>query len=187
MREKLCKACRIAFTPRLPMQKVCGLECAKTFAISVRGKAVKTAAVRERKADRLKLEALKTRVQWAKEAQTVVNRYVRMRDRHLGCISCPRLASWDGQWHGSHFRSVGAAPGLRFHLWNIHKACSICNNHLSGNIAGYAPRLVEKIGADKVEWLRNQNEAARRDADYFKRIKAIFSEKTRRMEKRYAV
>lgn len=184
MKPLACKVCRKEFNPRLPMQVVCSLDCARSFAVSARGKAEKVAAVRERKSDRVKLAALKTRAQWAREAQTVVNRYVRLRDSEQGCISCARPASWDGQWHASHWRSVGAAPGLRFNLWNIHKACSICNNHLSGNIAGYTPRLAQKIGADRVDWLNSQNTVVRRDAAYFQRIKVIFSRKTRRLEKR---
>lgn len=109
---------------------------------------------------------------------------MRLRDAHLGCISCSKPASWQGQWHCSHFRSVGAAPHLRFNLWNMNKSCSACNNFLSGNIMAYRPALIEKIGQAKVDWLECNSDIARHDIPYLKRVKAIFSKKSRRLEAR---
>jgi hypothetical protein len=129
-------------------------------------------------------EAAKPRSKWLAECQAIVNRYVRIRDRALPCCSCDRPASWDGQWHASHFRSVGAASGIRFHLWNIHKGCSICNNHLSGNLAGYHPRLVVRIGPEKVEWLQAQNAVVKHPVAYLKRFKAVMGKRLRRLEAR---
>lgn len=184
VKPKTCKVCKAKYTGGMPMSTVCGLDCAKSLAVSIRGKAEKVKAIKERKATKAGLDKLKSNATLAAEAQTVVNKYVRLRDAHLGCVSCDKPASWDGQWHASHFRSVGAASGLRFHLWNIHKACSVCNHHLSGNIAAYAPRLVERIGADKVDWLHTQNAVKRSDAAYLVRLKQVFARKVRRLEKR---
>ena len=127
------------------------------------------------------------RAEHAKEAQTVINRYVRLRDAHLGCISCDKPASWGGQWHCSHFRSVGAAAHLRFNLLNMNKSCSACNNFLSGNIAGYRPKLIEKIGQARVDWLECNQDIVRHDIPYLKRIKAVFTKKVRRIEQRNEV
>jgi hypothetical protein len=182
-----CKACRTVFEPLRPLQNACGIECALVLAAAGRVKREKSAATADRRETRAKLEKLKSRAQWAREAQAMVNKYVRLRDAGLGCVSCDKPASWPGQWHASHFRSVGAAPGLRFNLWNIHKACSVCNNHLSGNLAGYLPRLISKIGLDRVEWLQSQNAVDRRSAEYFERVKAVFSRKAKRMEIRNAM
>lgn len=129
-------------------------------------------------------EAIKTRQQWLAECQAIANRYARIRDAKDGCISCDKPASWDGQWHGSHFRSVGAASAIRLNLWNIHKACSVCNHHLSGNIAGYRPRLVEKIGQDKVDWLEAQNHLVRYDIEYLKKYKQVMGKRLKRLEKK---
>jgi hypothetical protein len=131
----------------------------------------------------VKREKLKTRAEWAREAQAAVNKYVRMRDYHLGCVSCDKPASWPGQWHASHFRSVGAASAVRFSLWNIHKSCSICNNWKSGNLSDYEPRLREKIGGSKVDWLRTQNQCVSYSIEYLKRLKSVFNKKARRLEK----
>jgi len=112
-----------------------------------------------------------------REAQAIINRYVRLRDKDLGCISCDKPAAWQGQWHASHFRSVGASSATRFNLWNIHKSCSICNNWKSGNLSEYEPRLRAKIGDEKVDWLRTQNQRAEYSIEYLKRLIKIFKRK----------
>jgi hypothetical protein len=70
------------------------------------------------------------------------------------------------------------------HLWNIHKSCAQCNKFKGGNIAGYRPRLVEKIGADRVAWLDSQTQVTRRTIEYLKRFKSVMGKRLRRMEKR---
>ena len=183
---KRCKVCRQPFEPHLLMQAVCGIDCARALAIRVRGKAEKQSATEQRKADRERREKLKSLSQLANEAQREVNRYVRARDFKEGCISCDKPATWQGQWHASHFRSVGAASQLRFNLWNIHKACSVCNNWKSGNIGEYAPRLLQKIGQEKYQFLLSQNGSIKYNREYLERMKCVFSRKARRQEIRNA-
>ncbi|MFI8430551.1 recombination protein NinG [Pseudomonas sp. NPDC078863] len=186
-RRKRCPECRVMFMPARGSQAVCGeIECAISYGKSEKGQASAKKALADvgRREIKVRKEALKTRADHAKEAQTVINRYVRLRDAHLGCISCDKPASWGGQWHCSHFRSVGAAAHLRFNLWNMNKSCSQCNAHLSGNIMVYRPRLVEKIGAEKVEWLECNQELVRHEIPYLKRLKAVFTKKAKRLEAR---
>ena len=186
-RRKRCPECRVMFTPSRDTQAVCGeIECAIAYGKSEKGRASAKKALADvgRREIKVRKEALKTRADHAKEAQTVINRYVRLRDAHLGCISCDKPASWGGQWHCSHFRSVGAAAHLRFNLWNMNKSCSQCNAHLSGNIMVYRPRLVEKIGAEKVEWLECNQELVRHEIPHLKRLKAVFTKKAKRLEAR---
>lgn len=158
------------------MQTACSVRCA--IKVPVLKRKAERADTKARK------EAVKTRRQWLDEAQTAVNRYVRLRDAALGCVSCDRPPSWGGQWHASHFRSVGAASAVRFNLWNIHKACSICNNWKSGNLSEYEPRLRARIGDDRVEWLRSQNQLAAYPVEYLKRLKGVFNKKAKRQEAR---
>ena len=182
---KRCKACGEKFAPMFnTTQVVCSPKCALAHAPANSEKARKAIAQIGRREIKVRKEKLKSRADHAKEAQTVINRYVRLRDAHLGCISCDKPASWGGQWHCSHFRSVGAAAHLRFNLWNMNKSCSQCNAHLSGNIMVYRPRLVEKIGADKVEWLERNQSLVRHEIDYLKRLKSIFTKKCKRLEAR---
>lgn len=187
-RRKRCPECRVMFTKTRESQAVCGeIECAIAHGKSEKGQASAKKALADvgRRDIKVRKEALKTRADHAKEAQAVINRYVRLRDAHLGCISCDKPATWGGQWHCSHFRSVGAAAHLRFNLWNMNKSCSQCNAHLSGNIMVYRPRLVEKIGAEKVEWLECNQDLVRHEIPYLKRLKAVFTKKIRRIERRY--
>jgi hypothetical protein len=94
-------------------------------------------------------------------AQDEINAWVRkVRDRNEPCISCGR--HHNGQYHGGHYRSVGATKGLmldgvplRYHEDNIQKQCSCCNNHKSSNSIEYRIRLVQKIGVDRVEAIEN--------------------------------
>lgn len=144
----------------------------------------RTAAKVEKAETRRRKEAIKPRAKWLAECQAIVNKIVRLRDAHLGCCSCDRGPHWDGQWHASHLRSVGAASAVRFHLWNIHKGCSICNNHLSGNLAEYLPRIRARIGDEKVDWLYTQNQVVTHDIEYLKKFKRVMGKRLRRMEKR---
>lgn len=138
----------------------------------------------ERAETRRRKEAIKPRAKWLAECQAIVNKIVRLRDAGLGCCSCDRGPEWDGQWHASHLRSVGAASAVRFHLWNIHKGCSICNNHLSGNLSEYLPRVRARIGDDKVDWIYTQNQVTAYDVAYLKRFKAVMGKRLKRMEAR---
>lgn len=153
------------------MQKVCfDAKCAAEWAKSEREKA-------ERKELRQRKDKIKSRSEWIKEAQAAFNAYIRVRDHDLPCISCQRHHT--GQYHAGHFRTVKAAPQLRFNTKNCHKQCMPCNAHLSGNITEYRINLVKRIGVDNVEWIeRNQGEA-RYSSDYAKRVKRIFRKKER--------
>lgn len=183
-RPKKCRHCKEEYVPVRPMQVACGPVCAIALVNAKKAKERKALELVERREIKVRKEALKTRADYAKEAQVAINRYVRLRDAHLGCISCGKPATWPGQWHCSHFRSVGAAPQLRFNLWNMHRSCSVCNNHLSGNIGSYRPALIEKIGQAKVDWLESQNQSGRYDIPYLLRLKAVFTKKARLIEKR---
>jgi hypothetical protein len=166
------------------MSRACSVPCA--IALTETAKAKQAAKVKreEKRSIREALEKTKTRGDHQREAQDAVNAYVRLRDANDPCISCDRPATWGGQWHASHFRSVGSNPSIRYNLWNISKACSICNRFLGGNYAGYKPRLIDKIGAERVEWLEGYHPPSMKyDVEYLKRLKAIFRKKARRLEK----
>ena len=147
-------------------------------------RAAALAKKQERAQDRAKREKLKSRSEWEDECRRIVQKIARLRDRHDGCISCHLPASWGGQWHGSHFRSHGAASAVQFHLWNIHKSCSSCNRDKGGNIHEYRPRLIAKIGQDRVDWLMAQNQLFKPPIEYYKRFIRVMGKRLRRMEKR---
>ena len=170
-----------------PLAAFCNSEHAYAHTTALRQrKAADEAKSFRRETTRMKVAA-KPKSGWAKDAQTAVNRYVRLRDRNEGCISCDKPANWSGQWHASHFYSRGHSSALRFNLWNNHKSCSVCNNHLSGNIGEYRPRIIEKIGQARYDWLlEHKSDLAEHSVDYLKRVKAIFTKRCRILEKRMA-
>jgi len=147
-REKKCGACLIKFKPTRTLQEACSVPCS-----------IELVKIKQRKkADKEHREAkknIKPMRHWLKLTQSVVNRWVVLRDAMDSCISCEE--SDVEEWHASHYRSVAAASHLRFDPRNIHKGCSKCNTHLSGNIEKYRINLIYKIGLERVEALENDN------------------------------
>lgn len=89
---------------------------------------------------------------WKKEFWKVFTEYIKKRDKWI-CITCGRKGSGSGM-HGGHFipRSVGGLS-LFFHEDNVHAQCMDCNINKGGYGAEYVPRLIEKIGEDRVNAL----------------------------------
>lgn len=187
IKEKRCKApgCSSGFTPRRPMQKGCCYECEVKLGLIAAEKSKKKREQSERRGTKAKLDKLKTRSQYMKEAQVAWNFYVRMRDLGRPCASCGAMPEqkYGGTMDCSHYRSVGAAPHLRFHLHNAAAACVKCNRHLSGNIAALRVGMIERIGIEKVEAIECNNETRKFDIEYLKRIKTIFTKKVNRKKK----
>jgi hypothetical protein len=159
--------------PRLTTQPCCyKYECQVTYATAHALKSQEKRVKAERKDLRERREKAKP-LSWHKsEAQRWANKFVRLRDAALPCISCQRFHS--GQYHAGHYRSVGASPELRYEELNIHKQCSACNNHLSGNIINYRINLIHKIGQEAVDWLEGKHEARHYTIDDLKAIKAKY-------------
>lgn len=177
VRAKRCASCRETFVPARPGAKVCSPKCAEAFALAAKAKA-------ERKADKVRKDALQPRSYFAEAAQKSFNRYINLRDRKRDCVSCGKPAARGGVRNASHFKSVGSNSALRFHLWNVHTSCYRCNVELSGNLGEYYPRLIERIGAAKVEFLQNAKRERRYEVEYLQRLKTIFNRKVRRLEAR---
>ena len=156
-----------------------------------------------RKETKERMIAIKTASQWRSEAQASVNKYIRIRDLHDGCISCGKSRQeveveqgWKigGCWDAGHYQGRGKKGQLRFVLFNINKQCKSCNggsgkySHKADTVEKqYRVKLIDKIGLDKVEWLENNNELDhhRNDIEYLKRVKKIFSKKYRIYLKRF--
>lgn len=146
--------------------------------------AEKSAIARKKKENRQhkeKLEAIKPKSEYLREAQRVFNQYIRLRDAHLGCISCGNHQS--NQYAAGHFRTVGSAPHLRFDERNVHKQCNrYCNLELSGNILNYRAGLIAKIGLEAVEQLEADNTPKHYSIDDIKQIKITYKEKIKALK-----
>ncbi|MBK8667902.1 MAG: recombination protein NinG [Burkholderiales bacterium] len=183
---KRCKVCRRPFEPRLPLQAVCGIDCAKSLAVSVRGKAEKQATIKQRRADRERKERLKTRSQWEKEAQTAFNAFIRARDADKPCICCGLpLAAGDvgGAYDCGHYRSVGSAPHLRYDERNAHAQRKQCNRWGAGRAVDYRLGLIQRIGLERVESLEADQEPRKYTADELRAIRDLYREKLREVVK----
>ncbi len=147
--------------------------------------AEKSAIARKKKESRQhkeKLEAIKPKSEYFREAQRVFNQYIRLRDANLGCISCGNHLS--NQYAAGHFRTVGSAPNLRFDERNVHKQCNrYCNMELSGNILNYRAGLIAKIGLEEVEKLESDNTPKHYSIDDIKKIKITYKEKIKQLLK----
>jgi len=176
-----CKVCHMPFEPRLPMQSVCGADCALSLARSKRAKAEKAERIRQRKADREKREKLKSRRDWEREAQQAFNAWVRLRDAGRPCISCGRQHT--GQMHAGHYLSVGARPELRFEPLNVWLQCAPCNTYLSGNAVLFRRALVREIGEEKVQWLEGPHAPAKYTIEQLRAIRDKYRQKARELRK----
>lgn len=186
-KPKACRVCKATFIPQRSMQFACSPRCGLAWAEKLKAAKQARAAKVERRSIREALEKAKTRGTHLKELQAAFNAFVRIRDANEPCISCDRPATWDGQWHASHYRSVGSTPELRFNEFNVHRSCSICNNFLSGNIGSYRPRLIAKIGLEKVEWIEGNHPPQKLTIAEILELKKLYRAKARELKKATAI
>jgi len=171
-----CKICRAEYERKYLTQSTCGAaECNQELKRQKELKKARRAEYTERK------EKLKTLSDYHKETQIECNRYIRERDKKDSCISCGR--HHEGQWHAGHYRSIGAAPELRYNEDNIHKQCAPCNNHKSGNILEYRISLIRKIGVERLEYLEGYHEPAKWTIDELIALKAHYRAKLKGLQK----
>jgi hypothetical protein len=181
IKPKTCRICKQKFIPVRAIQPACSYECQVEYATKV---AAKAAIAREKKAKREhkeKLEKVKSRSEHLREAQRWFNKYIRLRDADLPCISCGRFHT--GQYHAGHYRTVGSTPQLRFEESQVHKQCAPCNNHLSGNIVNYRINLLKKIGQEKLDWIEGPHESQHYSLDDIKFIKGHYKKLCQLLEK----
>lgn len=181
-----CRVCKQLFQPSRPLQTVCGPECAIEQAKFKRAKAERIAEVAARKVIKIKLDNLKTRSDWMKEAQQAFNQYIRTRDQVAGhaCISSGRPLDWSGNnVDAGHYRSTGSAPHLRFDERNCHAQSKHDNRYLSGNAVDYRIGLIARIGLAEVEALEADQDPRKYSIDDLKAIKANYIAKRKDLTK----
>ena len=187
MRPKRCRVagCGTTFTPTRSFQKWCSPDCAVVLARQAQEKQRKSIAQRERREIKVRREKLKSRADHLKDTQTAFNAWIRQRDAGQPCISCGTTA--DVQYCAGHYRTTAATPELRFEPLNVHLQCNRnCNMGKSGNLLGYRPRLIEKIGLAAVEWLEGPHEPKKYKIDDLKALTAHYRELTRELKRAQA-
>ena len=138
----------------------------------------------DRKETKLKLDAMQTKPQLVKKAQTAFNAFIRARDKGKTCISCDtQLGSEPNTFDAGHYRSVGSAPHMRFVEDNVHGQCKRCNNWLSGNHTEYRKRLLERIGEHRLEQIENDSVLRKYTKEALEEIRKQYMEAARRLAK----
>jgi len=140
-----CKHCKDKFEPIRFLHKYCLKdECIRAFVAETKEKMWKQTKTRMK-------ENLKTTQDWLKEAQTIFNKYINLRDKGLPCVSCGKPIK--GRVNASHFWNANNHHNVRFDEDNVHSSCITCNQFLSGNLLEYRIRLCSKIGQKRFDEL----------------------------------
>jgi hypothetical protein len=168
-RKRKCKTCKESFRPTLEGQLVCTVECSLPFGKEQNAKQIKKEKREFKQSDKSTL---------MKSAQFYFNKFIRTRDKGDPCISCGHQGN--RQIHAGHFMPVGANGHIRFDEANCHAQCSICNNHKSGNLSEYEPRLVVKVGQEEVNRLKRKITRSY-DVDELKHIIETYKTKTKEL------
>lgn len=178
----VCKVCDGTYQRLRPMQKVCSPVCAMNHSRELTKKKAEREAKAERKADKAKLDAMRTKPQLTKLAQTAFNAFIRARDAGKPCISCGvTLGNEPNSYDAGHYRSVGSAPHMRFVEDNCHGQCKHCNNHLAGNHVEYRKGLLARIGPRNVELIEADTITRKYTHDGLVEIARHYRAETRRI------
>lgn len=179
---KKCKNCQSKFNPKLFNQKY----CLKDDCISVMTKeAIQKANEKKKKEwnkrkSKLK-ESVKTHKDYLRDLQIVFNKFIRLRDKDKGCISCGKELK--GKSDAGHFYSVGSSPSVRFNELNVHGQCVYCNQHLHGNIHAYTELLPQRIGVPMFQQLKRlRNESNKYTIEELKELKEHYKNKIKYLE-----
>jgi hypothetical protein len=157
MKDKKCKVCKETFTPVQFAQAVCNYKCAIEHSKNL--KQQKEQREWKQKKSVIK-NNIKTLSQYEADAKKSFQKWVRMRDADLPCISCGNTNATD--WAGGHYYSAGKYSGFMFDERNCHKQCnSHCNKFLSGNLLEYRKGLIKRYGIEFVEQLESESDSIR--------------------------
>lgn len=158
---KKCKWCKEQADKEFGIQTPAGFFCSYAHVIEYtndkqrkqREKAQKRVKVERKRGRTVKAKELRTRSDWYNRLGTLVNQYVRWRDRDEPCCTCG-TTNPNIKYDAGHFHTKKARPDIRFELTNIHKQCSMrCNVHGSGMRNEYEKFIIEKYGAEHLAWL----------------------------------
>ena len=118
-----------------------------------------------------------------KQTQIIFNKYIRLRDKGLPCISSGSY--WRPDFDAGHLFSVKQYSGLRFNEDNVHGQCWYnCNKNKHGNVNEYRIRLIEKIGLKRVEQLdKDRHKKLELSIPELIELKVVYKDKLRKLKK----
>lgn len=174
MKTRKCKYCKSVFSPITTLQKNCfEPNCVSEWINEVKEKNWK------RKKAKLKMD-LMTLSDHVKLAQTVFNKFIRLRDKLSPCISCQKKPLKE---NAGHFYNANNHWSVRFDERNVHLQCEHCNTYLSGNLIYYRENLLRKIGIEEFENLSVEATKTRKfTIDELKEIISTYKKKIKELE-----
>lgn len=182
---RACKICRAKFEPRNTTQRVCSWPCA--LELNRREDAKRKGAVlRQLRVEKREWkERNRTRRDWIKKVQAVFNRFIRLRDAGLPCVSCNMLPAQKrgGTMDCGHYRSTGSAPHLRFVEDNAAAQCVECNRHRAGCAVDFRAGLIKRIGLARVEAIEADQAPRKYTIDELKELERHYKQKARALER----
>lgn len=174
-RTKKCRNCSEQFTPYNSLQKYCTKEeCVRVWVATEKEKAWKKTKAKKK-------EELMTLSDYVKIAQQVFNKYIRLRDKDKGCISCGKPLT--GKFDAGHFFNANNHWSVRFDEDNVHGQCVECNRWKHGNLLNYKDGLIERIGHERINALSVYlRETRKYSIDELKEIIATYKKKIKDLE-----
>lgn len=156
IRKKRCIVCNESFTPfNSTLQKTCSVTCAITY--SKLKEAKKVSELNNMRNEKIKLNSLSELI---KQTQTLVNSYIRLRDKGKKCIACGE--EWNNRHQASHVFDKKQYNRIRFDVMNLHNCCVGCNIYKNGNYENYRSNLPKRIGDEEYQKLENRAKIALR-------------------------
>ena len=154
--KRKCKSCgdyvrEFIITPK---GVFCNIDSAVKYAYDNKSKGKEVIHKAQMVKDKKRLKELKSRGDWYRELQTVVNYYVKhVKENNGPCRTCgthnPNI-----KYDAGHYIAVGHNMDLRFELTNIHIQCSMqCNQFGRGMPVEYSEFIKKEYGEGHYHWL----------------------------------
>src|SRR3990167_11059292 len=91
------------------------------------------------------------KIRFRKKLTVVFNKFIRLRDKGLTCISCGLRSIHDAghYWPTSQYPQ----PSMKFNEDNVHGQCQKCNRFTEGARQGYREGLLKRFGKEILEKL----------------------------------
>lgn len=169
MKQKKCRYCKSLFQPYTTLQKNCfEPNCVAEWINDTKQKQWK------KRKEKMRID-LMTVQDYIKLAQTVFNKYIRLRDKGKKCISCQKTPLKE---NAGHFWNANNHWNVRFNEDNVHLQCEHCNTFLSGNLLEYRTNLCSKIGQERFNALEAESKKTRKfTAEELKEIISYYKKK----------
>jgi hypothetical protein len=144
-KKRRCKVCKTIFEPKQFLQATCDFKCAIEYSKILKANKEK---LEWKKTKTILKDKLKTLTQFEAEAKKAFQKWIRLRDKDLPCISCTTFET--DLFDGGHFKKAEIYSGVIFNEMNCHKQCRKCNRFLGGNELMYREGLVKRYGEQTV-------------------------------------